>query len=46
MGHFYPLSKEDQLCTLGDCAKVPEGIGGGGGGGGKGGKIAEEQYDS
>ena len=25
VGHFYPLSKEDQVCTLGDCAKVPEG---------------------
>ena len=25
VGHFYPLSKEDQVCSFRDCAKVPEG---------------------
>lgn len=38
MGHFYPLSKEDQACTLGDCAKVPEGS--------RGRKLAKRQRSS
>ena len=38
VGHFYPLSKEDQVCTLGDCAKVPEGN--------RGRKVAKQQRSS